>query len=91
MDLTLVLAGVIVFGVGAYVILDGFDLGVGILFPLMPHEDARDTAIACIAPIWDGNETWLSSAVPCCSQRSRSRTRLHFPRSTCRSWRCYSR
>lgn len=59
MDLTLVLAGVIVFGVGAYVILDGFDLGVGILFPLMPHEDARDIAIACIAPIWDGNETWL--------------------------------
>ncbi len=59
MDLTLVLAGVIVFGVGAYVILDGFDLGVGILFPLLPDEDARDTAIACIAPIWDGNETWL--------------------------------
>ena len=59
MDLTLVLAGVIVFGVGAYVILDGFDLGVGILFPLMPDEEARDNAIACIAPIWDGNETWL--------------------------------
>lgn len=59
MDLTLILAGVIVFGVGAYVILDGFDLGVGILFPLMPDEAARDTAIASIAPIWDGNETWL--------------------------------
>ncbi len=59
MDLTLILAGVIVFGVGAYVILDGFDLGVGILFPLMPDEVARDTAIASIAPVWDGNETWL--------------------------------
>jgi cytochrome d ubiquinol oxidase subunit II len=59
MDLTLILAGVIVFGVGAYVILDGFDLGVGILFPLMPDEAARDTAIASIAPVWDGNETWL--------------------------------
>ena len=59
MDLTIVLAGVIVFGVGAYVILDGFDLGIGILFPLMPDEDARDTAIASIAPVWDGNETWL--------------------------------
>lgn len=59
MDLTLILAGVIVLGVGAYVILDGFDLGVGILFPLMPDESARDTAIASIAPVWDGNETWL--------------------------------
>lgn len=59
MDLTLILAGVIVFGVGAYVILDGFDLGVGILFPLLPDEEARDTAIASIAPVWDGNETWL--------------------------------
>lgn len=59
MDLSLILAGVIVFGVGAYVILDGFDLGVGILFPLMPDEEARDTAIASIAPLWDGNETWL--------------------------------
>lgn len=59
MDLTLILAGVIVLGVGAYVILDGFDLGVGILFPLMPGEASRDTAIASIAPVWDGNETWL--------------------------------
>ena len=59
MDLSLILAGVIVFGVGAYVILDGFDLGIGILFPLMPNESTRDTAIASIAPVWDGNETWL--------------------------------
>lgn len=59
MDLTLLLAAVIVLGVGAYAILDGFDLGVGILFPLMPDETARDTAIASIAPVWDGNETWL--------------------------------
>ncbi|MGQ0698500.1 MAG: cytochrome d ubiquinol oxidase subunit II [Panacagrimonas sp.] len=59
MDLTMVLAGIIVFGIGAYVILDGFDLGVGILFPLMPDEAARDTAIASVAPVWDGNETWL--------------------------------
>lgn len=59
MDLTLILAGVIVFGVGAYVILDGFDLGVGILFPYLPDDAMRDTAIASIAPVWDGNETWL--------------------------------
>lgn len=59
MDLTLVLAGVIVFGVLMYVILDGFDLGVGILFPYMPDDAARDIAVASIAPVWDGNETWL--------------------------------
>lgn len=59
MDLTLILAGVVVFGVALYVILDGFDLGVGILFPLLPDEHLRDTAIASIAPVWDGNETWL--------------------------------
>ncbi|MCC2655591.1 MAG: cydB [Panacagrimonas sp.] len=58
-DLSLILAGVIVFGVGAYVILDGFDLGVGILFPWMPDDAARDLAITSIAPVWDGNETWL--------------------------------
>ncbi len=59
MDLALILAGVIVFGVGAYVILDGFDLGVGILFPFIPSDAMRDTAIDSIAPVWDGNETWL--------------------------------
>lgn len=57
--LSLVLAGVLVFGIGAYVILDGFDLGVGILFPLMPDDATRDLSMASIAPIWDGNETWL--------------------------------
>lgn len=59
MDLSLVCVGVIAFGVLMYVILDGFDLGVGILFPYLPSDDARDTAIASIAPVWDGNETWL--------------------------------
>lgn len=59
MDLTLILAGVIAFGLGAYVILDGFDLGVGILLPWLPNETCRDTAVASIAPVWDGNETWL--------------------------------
>jgi cytochrome d ubiquinol oxidase subunit II len=59
MDLALVCAGVIAFGVLMYVILDGFDLGIGILFPFMPDAVTRDTAIASIAPVWDGNETWL--------------------------------
>jgi cytochrome d ubiquinol oxidase subunit II len=42
-----------------YVVLDGFDLGVGILFPFAPDEKARDTMINSVAPVWDGNETWL--------------------------------
>jgi cytochrome bd ubiquinol oxidase subunit II len=40
-------------------VLDGFDLGVGILFPFFPDEDDRDVMMNSIAPVWDGNETWL--------------------------------
>lgn len=40
-------------------LLDGFDLGVGILFPFAPSEDCRNKMINSIAPFWDGNETWL--------------------------------
>ncbi|HEX2891342.1 cytochrome d ubiquinol oxidase subunit II [Vineibacter terrae] len=58
-DLAFVWAGVIAFAVLAYVILDGFDLGIGILFPAMKDPQERDTAIDSIAPVWDGNETWL--------------------------------
>ena len=43
----------------AYVVLDGFDLGVGILFPLFPDRHDRDVMTNSIAPVWDGNETWL--------------------------------
>lgn len=42
-----------------YVTLDGFDLGVGILFPFAPRTADRDTMMATLAPTWDGNETWL--------------------------------
>jgi cytochrome d ubiquinol oxidase subunit II len=58
-DLAFVWAGLIAFAVLAYVILDGFDLGVGILFPAIDTPQERDTAIDSIAPVWDGNETWL--------------------------------
>jgi cytochrome d ubiquinol oxidase subunit II len=47
------------FGVFMYVLLDGFDLGVGILFPFAPDDRARDVMMNSVAPIWDGNETWL--------------------------------
>jgi cytochrome d ubiquinol oxidase subunit II len=46
-------------GVFLYVLLDGFDLGVGILFGLIPDPPSRNLAINSIAPVWDGNETWL--------------------------------
>ena len=46
-------------GVFLYVLLDGFDLGVGILYGFAPDRDARNRVMNSIAPIWDGNETWL--------------------------------
>ena len=42
-----------------YVVLDGFDLGVGILFGLTRHETRRAAMMSAVSPIWDGNETWL--------------------------------
>jgi cytochrome d ubiquinol oxidase subunit II len=61
MSLDLPLIGVIVIATAVllYVLLDGFDLGVGILFPLARSSADRDTMMASIAPYWDGNETWL--------------------------------
>ncbi len=52
-------AGLIAFAVLAYVVLDGFDLGVGILFAAERGSSDRDTMVNTIAPMWDGNETWL--------------------------------
>ncbi|HUI62389.1 MAG TPA: cytochrome d ubiquinol oxidase subunit II [Steroidobacteraceae bacterium] len=57
--LPLVGTGVVGLAVALYVILDGFDLGVGILFPLFPAERDRDQMMNSVAPFWDGNETWL--------------------------------
>jgi cytochrome d ubiquinol oxidase subunit II len=59
MDLTVVWAFLIAFGVAFYVVMDGFDLGIGILFPWLPVGRERDQAMNAIAPVWDGNETWL--------------------------------
>ena len=58
-DVTFVWAGVIAFAVIMYVLLDGFDLWMGILFPAMRSERERDVAMNSVAPIWDFNETWL--------------------------------
>ncbi|MEQ1716596.1 MAG: cytochrome d ubiquinol oxidase subunit II [Hyphomicrobium sp.] len=57
--LPLVWAAIIAVAVTLYVILDGFDLGLGILFPFAPEEERRDVMMNTVAPFWDGNETWL--------------------------------
>ena len=57
--LSLVWLALIAFGIFMYVLLDGFVLGVGILFPFAPSDRDRDLMITSVAPIWDGNETWL--------------------------------
>jgi cytochrome bd ubiquinol oxidase subunit II len=59
MILTLVWACLIAFAVLAYVLLDGFDLGVGILFAAERRDEDRDVMVNTVAPVWDGNETWL--------------------------------
>ncbi|ASK34607.1 cytochrome d ubiquinol oxidase subunit II [Alloalcanivorax mobilis] len=58
-DLALIWAIIIGFGVMMYVIMDGFDLGIGILYPFIPDKEHRDVAMNTVAPVWDGNETWL--------------------------------
>ena len=73
--LTFIWYWIIGFGIFMYVLLDGFVLGIGILFPFFEHEDDRDVAMNTVAPIWDGNETWLVLGGPRCSRLSRLLTR----------------
>lgn len=58
-DLPLIWAFLIATAIFLYVLLDGFDLGIGILFLFAPSDKCRDRMINSIAPFWDGNETWL--------------------------------
>jgi cytochrome d ubiquinol oxidase subunit II len=57
--LPLVWAAILALGVFLYVLLGGYDLGLGVLFPLAPSDRDRDAMMASVAPFWDGNETWL--------------------------------
>ncbi|MCB2098400.1 MAG: cytochrome d ubiquinol oxidase subunit II [Parvularculaceae bacterium] len=59
MDLALIWAFLIALAVMLYVLLDGFDLGVGILFGFAADDQERNTITASVEPVWDGNETWL--------------------------------
>ncbi|MET0706361.1 MAG: cytochrome d ubiquinol oxidase subunit II [Tardiphaga sp.] len=58
-DIATVWAFIIAFAVFVYVVMDGFDLGLGMLFPLFPKKEDRDVMMNTVAPVWDGNETWL--------------------------------
>jgi cytochrome d ubiquinol oxidase subunit II len=59
LDLPLIWAGLLAVAVLLYVLLDGFDLGIGILFPFARSKEDRDVMMNTVAPVWDGNETWL--------------------------------
>lgn len=58
-DLALIWAVIILFGIFMYVVMDGFDLGIGVLYPFFPNDHDRDIMMNTVAPVWDGNETWL--------------------------------
>src|SRR5690606_37826822 len=58
-DLALIWFLIIGFGVMMYVVTDGFDLGIGMLFPFVRDAAQRDAMVNTVAPVWDGNETWL--------------------------------
>ncbi|GGD14490.1 cytochrome d ubiquinol oxidase subunit II [Aquisalinus flavus] len=57
--LSIAWAALLVIAIFIYVVLDGFDLGIGILFGLVPERKNRDVMMNSVAPVWDGNETWL--------------------------------
>ena len=59
LDLVPIWTVILALSVFMYVLLDGFDLGVGMLFPFAPDDAARDAMMGSVAPVWDGNETWL--------------------------------
>ena len=63
LDLPLIWGGLIALSVFIYVLLDGFDLGCGILFPFAGSDKNRSRIMNSITPFWDGNETWLYWAV----------------------------
>ncbi len=56
-DLPVIWFAIIVFATLMYIVMDGFDLGVGILFPFIRDKHDRDVMVNSVAPVWDGNET----------------------------------
>ncbi len=58
-DYSVIWFAIIVFAVLMYIVMDGFDLGIGLLFPFNKDAGERDMMVNTVAPVWDGNETWL--------------------------------
>lgn len=58
-DLSIIWFGIIIFATLMYIVMDGFDLGIGIIMPIIKRKDERDVMVNSVAPFWDGNETWL--------------------------------
>lgn len=58
-DLSIIWFGIIIFATLMYIFMDGFDLGIGILMPFIQSDIQKDTMVNSVAPVWDGNETWL--------------------------------
>ena len=58
-DLSVIWFVIIVFATLMYIVMDGFDLGIGILFSTTRDAADRDVMVNSVAPVWDGNETWL--------------------------------
>ncbi|UMB78507.1 cytochrome d ubiquinol oxidase subunit II [Dickeya fangzhongdai] len=58
-ELSVIWFAIIIFATLMYIVMDGFDLGIGILFPFHRHAADRDLMVNTVAPVWDGNETWL--------------------------------
>lgn len=65
-DLSVIWFVIIVFATLMYIVMDGFDLGIGILFPVTRDAEDRDVMVNSVAPVWDGNETgWCWAARGC--------------------------
>ena len=58
-DFSIIWFAIIVFATLMYIVMDGFDLGIGLLFPFNKDAVERDMMVNTVAPVWDGNETWL--------------------------------
>lgn len=58
-DLPVIWFIIIVFSTLMYIVMDGFDLGIGMLYPFIKEREDRDLMMNTVAPVWDGNETWL--------------------------------
>lgn len=74
-DIPVIWFAIIVFATLMYIIMDGFDLGIGMLFSFVGDAKERDVMVNSVAPVWDGNETRWFSAAQGCSARFRWPTR----------------